>query len=642
MLNNLYIKTKMASVRSYASVLASAIERINPVPIGQLVPLAGHEEIMSKNNAGGFTYEVDWKDELLRGLILGTFQNTYYTNAEVSTADFITKIKKLVEDNHGDEAIDLVKNVYDTGRAPKQEPVILTLAILCQTNIPNTIRSKAGQLVSSFRIPPHLYTWVNMCTQIAGKKMNGRFMRTVLFNWFKKYTGSQLAYIVTKYQQRDCGGKSWSIQDLVRLYHVPSKKLPFGTQLVISYIAHGIGTTEQKFKESPAENKTGDPFVTIEYLRAVANVKSSECNKDEVISLIRAHRLSRESLESSHLVHTDVWHALLYKPVPDSMDLVITMPITALIKNLGGLSSRKLFENDTIVKIVTSHLVNHKALSGGRVHPVLPLIASFQYKNGKGDRGKLSWDVHPEIHSALEESFYMAFGTIEGTGLPILHAADVSGSMSSAQCAVPQLRAHQATGVLIMEAIRREHKHYMQKLMEYEEIKTDGIVRPEYIQDVMKFGTDGTYINITPYMKFQEVLDILNTGEMGTDCAQPMIHALKLFRSSDGTKGRYKLFIIYTDNETWYGGIHPSEALDNYNTETGMNARMVVVAMTPTTHTIGYSGKGRNLLDSTDPRNNSPLALNVVGFDTSTPDIIRNFASLNTNIGQVDKTVDDD
>jgi 60 kDa SS-A/Ro ribonucleoprotein len=71
-------------------------------------------------------------------------------------------------------------------------------------------------------------------------------------------------------------------------------------------------------------------------------------------------------------------------------------------------------------------------------------------------------------------------------------------------------------------------------------------------------------------------------------------------------------FIIYTDNETWAGEIHPSQALRNYREKSGIPAKLAVVAMTPTQFSIA------------DP--NDAGMLDVAGFDTSTPQVISEFS----------------
>jgi hypothetical protein len=71
-------------------------------------------------------------------------------------------------------------------------------------------------------------------------------------------------------------------------------------------------------------------------------------------------------------------------------------------------------------------------------------------------------------------------------------------------------------------------------------------------------------------------------------------------------------FVIYTDNETWAGPVHPAQALRAYREARGIPAKLVVVGMTSTGFSIA------------DP--NDAGMLDVVGFDTSTPPVIADFA----------------
>ena len=93
----------------------------------------------------------------------------------------------------------------------------------------------------------------------------------------------------------------------------------------------------------------------------------------------------------------------------------------------------------------------------------------------------------------------------------------------------------------------------------------------------------------------------------GTDCAQPMIYAQE--------KGlKVDVFIVYTDNETWAGAIHPSEALKKYRASSGIDdAKLIVSAMSATEFTIA------------DP--NDAGMLDMAGFDSAAPEIIRSFAT---------------
>jgi len=92
---------------------------------------------------------------------------------------------------------------------------------------------------------------------------------------------------------------------------------------------------------------------------------------------------------------------------------------------------------------------------------------------------------------------------------------------------------------------------------------------------------------------------------MGTDCSLPMLYALEHRLEID-------LFLVFTDNETWAGTIHPDEALRLYRQRTGFGAKLAVVGMTSNGFSIA------------DP--NDPGMLDVVGFDAAAPAVIADFA----------------
>jgi 60 kDa SS-A/Ro ribonucleoprotein len=70
--------------------------------------------------------------------------------------------------------------------------------------------------------------------------------------------------------------------------------------------------------------------------------------------------------------------------------------------------------------------------------------------------------------------------------------------------------------------------------------------------------------------------------------------------------------VILTDSETWAGDVHPSRALRDYRRASGIDARLVVVGMVANEFSIA------------DP--SDPGMLDVVGFDTATPQLISDFA----------------
>ncbi len=91
----------------------------------------------------------------------------------------------------------------------------------------------------------------------------------------------------------------------------------------------------------------------------------------------------------------------------------------------------------------------------------------------------------------------------------------------------------------------------------------------------------------------------------GTDCALPMLHAKE-------KKIPIDVFIIYTDNDTWFGDVHPSEALKNYRKAMNIDAKLIVVGMSASSFSIA------------DPADKGML--DFAGFNSNCPNLIRNFA----------------
>ena len=72
-------------------------------------------------------------------------------------------------------------------------------------------------------------------------------------------------------------------------------------------------------------------------------------------------------------------------------------------------------------------------------------------------------------------------------------------------------------------------------------------------------------------------------------------------------------FVVYTDNETWAGSVHPHQALRQYRDWSGIDARLAVVGLTATDFTIA------------DPAD--PGMLDIAGFDSALPTLLTDFSA---------------
>ena len=86
------------------------------------------------------------------------------------------------------------------------------------------------------------------------------------------------------------------------------------------------------------------------------------------------------------------------------------MPMNAMIRNLGKLTSLGLLESQSEeTKTVCERLRDETRLRKARIHPINLLAALYQYKKGKGLKGKLKWAPVVSICQALDDAFYKAF-----------------------------------------------------------------------------------------------------------------------------------------------------------------------------------------------------------------------------------------
>jgi 60 kDa SS-A/Ro ribonucleoprotein len=112
-------------------------------------------------------------------------------------------------------------------------------------------------------------------------------------------------------------------------------------------------------------------------------------------------------------------------------------------------------------------------------------------------------------------------------------------------------------------------------------------------------------LSLSPRERLDDVIRKISGMPFGgTDCALPMLYAIEKRIKVDA-------FVIYTDNETWAGEIHPSQALTQYQKKFGINAKLITVGMTSNGFSIA------------DPERNDML--DIVGFDIVTPQVISNF-----------------
>ena len=592
---------------SYASAVASSVS-------GQKAPIKGRSAEMKKNNAGGFTFQVSPKDYLLRMMILGTTKNTYYVDAKELTDDAVQFVLEQIGSGNGQEVLDVVTDVYSKSRAPKFDFVLAVLAILsCSEDL--GVKQGALAQVSQLRTAMHLYQWKQAQKTYAKSKGFGRAVRRTLSTWALQMSAKSLLFQTTKYQNRSFGKEAWCIGDLIKCAHVNTangdekhggEALSGDQELVLRYIVKGyesamqlVDTVDQHRLNLGQDLLADSPVV--KYLVAVETAKhmaESDSSVVSLVQLIHLHHLPREVLPTWSLNRAEIWMALLL-----NKDLSkVVMPFTALVRNLGKMSSLGLFADPVVEQLVGDHLRNGEIVKSSRIHPVQLLVAQLTYSRGQGVKGKLSWVVSQPIASALQEAFYLSFDFVEPTGKRILHCIDGSGSMTSSIPNCELISSADAVAVMAMVHARIE-KDAKQDFVLF---SSNGRSRYDHS------GTGLRQVQIKSTDSFELTRRTVQLSDFGsTDCALPIMTAIATYQKSGGQDGLYDAFVVYTDNETYDGQVHASEAIKQYRELTGIPAKMVVVGTLASPFTIADPADG-GMMD-------------VCGFDTQMPQFVLNF-----------------
>ena len=142
------------------------------------------------------------------------------------------------------------------------------------------------------------------------------------------------------------------------------------------------------------------------------------------------------------------------------------MPMTALIRNLATLTRVGLLApGSEATRHVVAQLGDAERLRAARIHPIAVLAALKTYAQGKGERGKATWEPVPQVVDALDAAFYASFGNVEPTGKRWLLALDVSGSMGGGMVAgVPGLTPRVASAAMALITAATEPAPHVPRL----------------------------------------------------------------------------------------------------------------------------------------------------------------------------------
>lgn len=530
-----------------------------------------------KNAAGGYTFKVEDMDRVKRFLILGAETNYYTPGAKLALENAETIQRVASTDEGSRQLVDLIVEYSTQGRAPKQDAGLFALAIAASTGSVEAKRYALSKLNSVARTGTTLIQFVNFSLQFRGW---GRALKTAVGNWYVGKDANKAAYQIVKYRQRE----GWTHRDIFR-------------------------TTHPKTQDA-AWQGLGEWFLHDDASQAPALVQGfilAQAPGADVPALIREYGLSWEMLPTEALNDRKVWDALM-----DG-----NLPLGALLRQLPRLTRLGMFEkmkDGSRLGEVVKRLTNKEEIERARIHPIAILTAAKTYGQGRSERGSSTWTPVREITGALDKAFYLAFKNVVPAGKKFLIGLDVSGSMDGGYYYGSDrgnsiLTPREATAAIALVTAATEPETHV--------IGFTGGARGGYgwgrsskvtSAGSGKYSSPVTVLDdiVSPDRRLDDVIRDVQALPMGsTDCSLPMLYALE-----NGL--RPEVFVILTDNETYAGSMQPHEALEKYRRETGIDAKLVVLATEATANSI------------TDPKDTN--SLDIAGFDSAAPAIVSAFA----------------
>ena len=532
----------------------------------QAEPIPGSTQVA--NSAGGYAWAVDKWVRLDRFLVLGSEGGTFYVRERALTRENATAVAECITED-GARVVRRVAEVSAAGRAPKNDPALFVLAMCAGLGDDATRAAAFAALPAVARTATHLFHWLQFVRAFRGW---GRGVRTAVAKWYTAKSPEALAYQMLKYPSRD----GWAHRDALRLAH---PKAPSPTHdLLFRYATKGWAEARQ------VAGADVEAVARVEAVQALREMAPAEAAR-----VVTIYGLTREMVPTELLTHAVVWEALLDR-----------MPLTAMIRNLGVMSKVGLLAPASdAARAVVARLSDRDAIRKARVHPVAVLAALKTYAQGRGMKGSGSWTPVSQVVDALDGAFYLSFANAPSTGKRVMLALDVSGSMGAPVLGMDYLSCREASAAMALVTAAAEPNHRFVAFTKgsYPSMwsRTHG----------SQYDTGLSPLAISPRQRLDDVVKATSGLPFGgTDCALPMVEALKRRWAVDA-------FVVFTDNETWAGAIHPSQALREYRERTGIAAKLVVV---------GMASNGFSIADPNDAG-----MMDVVGFDAMAPNVIGQF-----------------
>ncbi len=279
----------------------------------------------------------------------------------------------------------------------------------------------------------------------------------------------------------------------------------------------------------------------------------------EMVRLVEDYRLTHDVIPPPCRKSAAVWEALLG-----------SIPYMAMVRNLGHMTEAGLIApQSAATALVVMRLVDRGRIRRANVHPAALLSALAKYRSGP-------WQASNIVAGALEEAMHLAFANIEPTGQRLYLGIDAGLLANDARChGMPHVTAAHAAATMAMEFARADaHSH------------------------IALLDREPAFIDIARTANLRQVCRAITREPGPADPSTAIEHARE-----NG---------MHVDAFVFFSGHLPLEALEAYRDQTGIPAKLVLLAV------------GAADFEGTVPE----YVMRAAGFDPAVPRAIRQFIGI--------------
>ena len=231
--------------KSKSAVGSAAMVAHQPQNRASIPQTAKYDINQVLNDAGGYVWKLSTLEHVNRYLVLGGAKDmgNYYKQSSDVNLECALSVLKMIRDPDPAQFVQLcalLKAVSVGGRAPKQEPVLLSLAaaiVFAKTPAEKQIAFET--MKECVRIPTHMFMLAGFVRDLSMSKPEnkgkgwGTGFRKAVSHYYTSRNGRELAFHMTKYQNRE----GWTHADIIRMIHIdPTTLADDGARLMFDYV----------------------------------------------------------------------------------------------------------------------------------------------------------------------------------------------------------------------------------------------------------------------------------------------------------------------------------------------------------------------------------------------------------------------